>query len=145
MQQRVPQLALLVRRHPNQRQPFHGPSLRRDLQRRGNRLLQTARRGRPCRNVGRRQRNPARPLHSTERLQATRKLGLPSRIEKTKRLAHTPRDPHPAGVRLTTQNRAQTPLRIRLPKRSKNLALDHHAMSYTSRISTCSVLLVGTG
>ena len=144
VQQRIPQLALSDRFYRNQRQAFHPRNLRWDPRCRSRRNFQTTRRRRPCRYSRRRQFDPARPLQNAQRLQAARQLRTTQCVAKAKRFANLPCNPNPARVMPAPHKGAET-LRIRTSKRAQNLALNLHARTNTSKMSTCPDALVGTG
>ena len=127
VKQGVPEQAPPVVLDQFQRQPLHIGHLPRIPPGRLHGRFQTARRRCPNTALRRRKRQPARRLQHPQRLQATRQLRRPARIEKAELRAHPATDRRPAGRRLVRKNAGKAILRSRCPKRPENLVLYNHA------------------
>ena len=143
VQQGIPHPALPILLDPLQRQPrdrFHRTG---HLHGCLHRLGETPWRGNAPPAPGARQHNPPQLLQSVERFEATRELDRPAGIDKTELRTHPP--PHRRAARRLCHNLGKADLRLRCPKGLQNLALDHHAVTYTRRKPFCPASDVGTG
>ena len=143
VQQGIPQQALRAFLDPHQRQPLDRFHRTRHPRGRRHRLVETPRRGSAPTAPGRRQHNPPRPLQPVERFEATRKLGRPAGIDKTELRAHPPPHRRAAVQRLVRHNVREAGLRLRCTQGLQNLALDHHAVTYTRQKPICPSLRCG--
>ena len=145
VQQGIPQQALRAFLDPRQRQPLDRFHRTRHPRGRRHRLVETPRRGSAPTAPGRRQHNPPRPLQPVERFEATRELGRPAGIDKTELRAHPPPHRRAAVQRLLRHNVREAGLRLRCTQGLQNLALDHHAVTYTRQKPICPASDGGTG
>ena len=92
-----------------------------------------------------RERDSPRVLQHLQCLQAARKLRSPPGIDKPELAAHALPDQGTAGKWVRRHNTIKTCLGIGRAKGAENLVLEHHAVPYTRRGTTCPDLHVGTG
>ena len=138
MKERVPHHAPLFVLHQHQREPFDIPQLIGHIHGRRHCSVETAWRRCPLVMTGGRERNSPRVLQHLQRLQAARKLRSSPGIDKPELAAHALPDQATAGKWVRRHNTIKTRLGIERAKGAENLALDHHAVSYTRRGTTCS-------
>ena len=145
MKERVPHHAPLFVLHQHQREAFDIPQVIGHIHGRRHRSVETPWRRCPLVMTGGRERNSPRALQHLQRLQASGELRSPPGIDKPELAAHALPDHATAGKWVRRHNRIKTRLGIRRAKGAENLVLEHHAVSYTRRGTTCPDLNVGTG
>ena len=145
MKERVPHHAPLFVLHQHQREAFDIAQLSGHIHGRGQSSVETAWSRCPLVMTGGREGDSPRVLQHLQRLQAARKLRSPPGIDKPELAAHALPDQGTAGKWVRRHNTIKTRLGIGRAQGAENLVLEHHAVSYTRRRTTCPDLNVGTG
>ena len=145
MKERVPQHAPLFVVHQHQREAFDIPQLIGHIHGRRHRSVETTWSRCSLVMTRGRERDSPRVLQHLQCLQAARKLRSPPGIDKPELAAHALPDQGTAGKWVRRHNTIKTCLGIGRAKGAENLVLEHHAVPYTRRGTTCPDLHVGTG